>query len=386
MYSVNNEGCAGISHWSRFVASGNELADVIIIGGGIIGMLTARELHHAGVDVMVVERGPLGGESSWAGGGIISPLYPWRYSDAVTQLAQISKAIYPALAEQLQDESGIDCELTSSGLLFAGLREQTEAEDWAYNWSMELHAIKDEKLIHEIEPRVSPDISTGLWLPGIRQVRNPKMVKALRGSFESLGIGYREHTPVMDLIIDGGAVKGIRTSGDELTSALVIIASGAWSAGFIKHERNVSVEPVKGQMIMFRGEPGMIRRMVLSSGHYIIPRRDGRVLAGSTLEHTGFDKSTTESASVELRQAAIEIVPALADLEIERHWAGLRPGTRHGIPYICEHPDIKGLYINAGHYRNGVVLGPASARLMAEMVLGCQPTLNPAPYALAVEH
>jgi len=359
---------------------------VIIIGGGIIGMLTARELHNAGVDVLVIERGPLGGESSWAGGGIISPLYPWRYSRSVNRLAEISKTIYPGLAQQLQHESGVDCELITSGLLFTDLKERQQAESWAREWSVDLQVITDAHRLHEIEPQVSTAIDCGLWLPDIMQIRNPKLVKAMKGSFDALGIKYFEHTPVQELVIEAGVIKGVKTDAGIYTADKVVIASGAWSAGFIKGEKNVEVEPVKGQMIMFRGEHGLIKRMVLSSGHYIIPRKDGRVLAGSTLERTGFDKTITDDATVELRRAAVEIIPALADMEIERQWAGLRPGTEQGIPYICSHPEIDGLYINAGHYRNGVVLGAASARLMAEMVLGQDPSINPAPYALDAAH
>ena len=248
------------------------MPEVIIIGGGIIGMLTARELHAAGVDVLVIERGPLGGESSWAGGGIISPLHPWRYSDAVNQLAEVSKTIYPELARQLHEESGIDCELLNSGLLYTGLEEQRQAETWAGKWSVELQAVTEAQRIHEIEPQLSPSIESGLWLPDIMQIRNPKLVKAFKGSLDKLGIRYLEHTPVSELVHEAGRVTAVNTADGSMSAPKVVIASGAWSAGFIRTDRNVAVEPVKGQMIMFRGEPGLIRRMVLASGHYIIPR------------------------------------------------------------------------------------------------------------------
>jgi glycine oxidase len=376
-----------INQFNTCVITAREiLSEVIIVGGGIIGMLTARELHNAGIDVLVIERGPLGGESSWAGGGIISPLYPWRYSRAVNQLAEISKTIYPLLAQQLQDESGIDCELITSGLLFTDLDEQQQAESWASEWSVNLQTVKDAQQIHQIEPEVNAAIDSGLWLPDIMQIRNPRLVKAIKGSFETRGIQYFEHTPVKELIIESGSIRGVQTATDTFQADKVIIASGAWSSGFLKEQKNVAVEPVKGQMIMFKGEPGLIKRMVLSSGHYIIPRQDGRVLAGSTLERTGFDKTVTDDAMVELRRAAVEIIPALGEMEIERQWAGLRPGTKQGIPYICAHPEIDGLYINAGHYRNGVVLGAASVRLMAELVLGQKPSIDPAPYTLDAQH
>ena len=189
-----------------------------------------------------------------------------------------------------------------------------------------------------------------------------------------------------ELVIESGRVLGVRTATETLLADRVIVTSGAWTAGLITDIQTPEVEPVKGQMIMFSGEAGLIRRMVMSSDHYIIPRRDGRVLAGSTLERTGFDKSTTASARDELKNAATQIIPMLERFEIERHWAGLRPGTTNGIPYICEHPAIPGLFINAGHYRNGIVLGAASVRLMTELVTGSECVTDPSPYAMDALH
>jgi glycine oxidase len=362
------------------------MPDIIIIGGGIIGMLTARELYRTGADILLLERGQMGGESSWAGGGIISPLYPWRYDDSVNRLAQISKTLYPDIADQLRDESGIDCELINSGLLVMDMDEAERALDWSHRWNIAMLRIKGADAIHEIEPTTGKLIDAGLWMPEIMQIRNPKLVKALKGSLQSLRIGFREHTPVNELVIESGHVLGVRTATETLLADRVIVTSGAWTAGLISGIQTPAVEPVKGQMIMFSGEAGLIRRMVLSSDHYIIPRRDGRVLAGSTLENTGFDKSTTTAARQELKNAAEHIIPLLSGLEIERHWAGLRPGTANGIPYICEHPTISGLFINAGHYRNGIVLGAASARLMTELVTWRKCSLDPSPYAMAALH
>jgi glycine oxidase len=133
-------------------------------------------------------------------------------------------------------------------------------------------------------------------------------------------------------------------------------------------------------MILLRGQPGQVRRIVLDGGRYVIPRRDGRILVGSTLEHVGFDKTTTDSARSDLHAAALRLIPALADCELEHHWAGLRPGSPTGVPCIARHPDLTNLYINAGHYRNGVVLGPASARLLADILLERAPELDPEAY------
>ncbi len=361
------------------------MTDCIVVGGGAIGLLTARQLYLEGVDVMLLEKGPLGGESSWAGGGIISPLYPWRYDDAVNVLAERSKKIYPELTQTLFAESGVDCELINSGL-FTVTDNLQEITQWANKWSVDARYIDDLAAIHEIEPGVGSKVNKGLWMPEIQQIRNPKLVKALKGSFRHLSIPYREQTEVKEIIVKNNKVCGIRTSSETLLADKVIIASGAWSAQFNVTQNSVDVVPVKGQMIMYKGAPGLVRRIVLSEGHYIIPRKDGRILAGSTLEKIGFDKEISTAAHEELHQAAVELVPLLADLPIERQWAGLRPGTEKGIPYICQHDDIEGLYVHAGHFRNGIVLGAASAELMADIILNRTPWCDTAPYEMRAQH
>ncbi len=362
------------------------MCECIVIGGGVIGLLTARELHKNGVEVLLIERGLLGGESSWAGGGIISPLYPWRYQDSVNVLAQHSKSLYPELVARLKGESGVDCELLTSGLLVTDESEIEQALSWSEQWSVDIQHITTPQDLQEIEPAIHRGASQGLWLPDIKQVRNPKIVKALKGSFESLNIPYLENTSVQDIMVEQGRVTGVRAKDKFFSAQKVIVAGGAWSAGLIKGVQKVDIEPVKGQMIMFKGEPNLVRRIVLSQGHYIIPRRDGHVLAGSTLEKTGFDKTTTEDALQELRDNAVALIPVLAGLEIERQWAGLRPGTSNGVPYICEVEETQGLYVHAGHYRNGIVLGPASVQLMVELVQGKKSFCDSLPYTIAATH
>jgi len=362
------------------------MSECIVIGGGAIGLLTARELHKNGVDVILIERGALGGESSWAGGGIISPLYPWRYQDSVNILAQHSKTLYPDLVAELEDESGVDSQLLTSGLLVADKDKIENAKKWSQQWSVNMEHITSASMLHNIEPTLSKNIEEGLWLPDIMQVRNPVFVKALKGSFDALKIAYLENTEVLEIMMQNDCVTGVRIDEKVISAERVIVAGGAWSAGLIKGLKKIDVEPVKGQMIMFKGEPNLVRRIVLSQGHYIIPRRDGHVLAGSTLEKAGFDKATSETALRQLRADAVSLVPALANLEIERQWAGLRPGTENGIPYICEIEEIRGLYVHAGHYRNGIVLGPASAQLLVELIQGKATFCNPRLYDMTVQH
>ncbi len=362
------------------------MPDCIIVGGGAIGLLTARQLFLEGVDVLLLEKGPLGGESSWAGGGIVSPLYPWRYDDTVNVLAERSKKIYPQLTDTLRGETGSDCEYINSGLFTVIAEGQDEILNWAKQWSVDASYVDDRGSILEIERSVGEAVDQGIWMPEIMQVRNPKLVKALKASLDHLSIPYREHAEVEEVIVESDRVTGVRTGGQTFFADKVIIASGAWSAQFSVTKTSVDVLPVKGQMIMYKGEPDLVRRIILSEGHYIIPRRDGRILAGSTLEKIGFDKSISSTAFDELHRAAVELVPLLDELPVERQWAGLRPGTEKGIPYVCQQDDVEGLYVHAGHFRNGIVLGAASAELMTDIILQRTPWCDASPYRMSAPH
>ena len=362
------------------------MTDCIVVGGGLIGMLTARNLQEGGADVLLVERGELGREASWAGGGILSPLYPWRYPDSVTALARYSQAHYDELARDLHEETGIDPEWTRNGLLILDVEERDQARSWAPAHAQRLEEL-DAAALSACEPALAQGFQDGLWMPDVAQIRNPRLVKALKASLQARGIRFREWTNVEGLAVQGERVTGVHTPEGVLSAETVLVAGGAWSSRLLElPEAGVEVEPVRGQMIVFKAEPGLLSRIVLHRDRYVIPRRDGRILAGSTLERVGFDKHTTEGARRELQAAARALVPALAGYPVEHHWAGLRPGTPQGIPYIGPHPTLRGLYLNAGHFRNGVVLGLASARLAADLVLGRPCLLDPAPYAVGEAH
>lgn len=362
------------------------MADIIVIGGGLIGMMTARELQQAGAEVLLLERGQLGGESTWAGGGILSPLYPWRYADAVSALAKYSQQIYQQFAEELRAETGIDPEYINSGLLILDQEESDQALVWAKHWRVQLQKLQSIPEVQQCEPSLSNQFDAALWMPEICQMRNPRLVKSLRTSLDLKKINYIEHAEVRQLLIRKQRIEGVKTSDLEYRADKVIVAGGAWSARIIGDGiQPPQIEPVKGQMIIFKAKPGVLGRIVLSNGRYLIPRKDGRILAGSTLEFTQFNKQTSAEARDELMTAALSMVPALSDYSIEHHWAGLRPGSPEGIPYICEHPNVNGLYINSGHYRNGVILGAASCRLMADIVLQRSPVIDPSHYAFSAK-
>lgn len=361
--------------------------DITIIGGGVIGMLTARAFNNAGVTVSIIDKSQLGQESSWAGGGILLPLYPWRQADAISYLAAHSLTLYPTLAEQLLSNTGIDPELTRSGMLITDNPDADKALAWCqqYNINHQPAALAQLKQLHRL--CIQP-----LWLPEICHIRNPRLVKALRQDLCNRKIAIEEHTEVTGVRLAGNRISTIKTNHGERSVGEVIIASGAWSGTLLQQLlqdlsiNSLAIAPVRGQMLLYDTEPGLLTSMVLAGDSYLIPRRDGKILVGSTVEHVGFDKTTTEQAKTTLNQFALSVFPTLERYPLIKQWAGLRPGTQQGIPYITRHPELTNLSINAGHFRNGLILGPASAKLMTDIVLANTPYINPEPYHITSPH
>ena len=357
---------------------------VVIVGGGVIGLLTAYNLANRGQAVILLERGGLGQESSWAGGGIVSPLYPWRYSPAVTALAHWSQDFYPQLAQRLFAATGVDPEVHTTGLYWLDLDDEADALAWAAREGRPLSKV-DVSAAHDAVPALGGGYSQAIFMADVANVRNPRLVKSLKAALSALpDVTIYEQCEVDGFILQGDTVVGVNTSAGAMTGDQVVLAAGAWSGDLLgKLGLALPVEPVKGQMILYKCASDFLSSMVLAKGRYAIPRRDGHILIGSTLEHEGFDKTPTENALESLKASAQELLPALADAEVVGHWAGLRPGSPEGIPYIGEVPGFKGLWLNCGHYRNGLVLAPASCQLFADLLLGHAPIIDPAPYAPA---
>lgn len=344
-------------------------------------MLTARELQSVGMAVTLIEQSNTGRESSWAGGGIVSPLYPWRYDASITALATWSQDYYPRLGDMLIKEGSIDPEYTRNGLLILEPTDTVAAIHWSKQFKQSLQVI-DRQSILECEPMMQTDAKEAVWMADVAQIRNPRLTKSLYQSI-SRNITIHQQTKATELLIRNGRIRGIKTESGSLYADNVVICAGAWAGELLQGLASPpSIEPVLGQMIIFRHRPGSISRIVLHNDRYIIPRRDGRVLVGSTLEYRGFNKTTTEQAKKELMQFALTLFPALGKADIEHHWAGLRPGSPNGIPYIGPIPEVAGLFINAGHFRNGVVLGLASSHLIADIMLERPPIILPSPYTL----
>jgi glycine oxidase len=355
------------------------MSDFVVIGGGVMGLMLSRHLLQAGASVTVLEAGQCGREASWAGGGIVSPLYPWRYAPAVTALATPAQHLFPALCEALLAETGIDAEYRQTGLLMLDAPDAAQALQWAAQHGITLQTITG-NCLPQYEKTLTDTFRQGLWMPHIANVRNPRLLQALRISLQQQSrCVLREFSPVQQLENNAAVL----VSGERVTGGEMVVCAGAW-AGRLLHGAgvNVPVAPVLGQMLLYRQPVDWLRTIVLHDGRYAIPRADGHVLVGSTLEQRGFDKSITDEACTDLRRAAGNMLPGLRDATPVRQWAGLRPGSPDGVPLMGKVPGYMNLWLCAGHFRNGLVLSPASTQFMADLLLQRTPALDAAPYQL----
>lgn len=357
-------------------------ADITIIGSGIVGLLIAKELNHAGLAVTIVEKNSAAQESSWAGGGILLPLYPWRQAAAISQLVIPSLKMYPLLSDELFAATEIDPEWTQSGLLITKNPDVELARQWCETNNIPVEAT-DLAFFEQLHTQaLNP-----LWLPTIAQARNPRLLKALKAFLLQQGVEFIENCTVTEIVQKNNRIQAINTSIGTLAVNHLIVAAGAWTRQltqklFPTAMKKLQIAPVKGQMLLFQAQPDTLSHIILDDDHYLIPRRDGKILVGSSVEYTDFDKETTEQTKNKLKTFAFELFPALKEFFLIAHWAGLRPGTEHGVPYIDNHPEIENLSINAGHFRNGLTMAPASAQLMADLILKRTPAVDPQPYKL----
>jgi len=353
-------------------------ADFLIVGGGAIGLSSALELLQSGCRVTVVERGAVGREASWAGGGILSPLCPWDYQEPATRLALHSMAMFDEAATILYATTGIDPEYERSGMLVL----PPFNIDLATRWCAQYQVVLQQVHLVDCLPGISPDIQgAGLWLPAVAQVRNPRLMRALRKRVEMLGGTILEQHEVQKFEIAGERVVALHTSQGKLAADTYIVAAGAWSKALLGGQAlGLDIRPIRGQILLFKFDTPPFKQILLKKDLYFIPRRDGHVLVGSTLEDVGFDKSTTAGARDSLLGRAREIFPDWRDCEPLQHWAGFRPGSPDNIPTIGRHPHLVNLFANSGHFRYGVTMSFASAELLRNEIEGRPQPFNTEEY------
>ena len=364
-------------------------ARIVIVGGGIIGLLSAYLLHQQGQSVVLLDKGALGKESSWAGGGIISPLYPWHYPDEVSLLSAYGQQHYPALCQTLAQQTGIDPEWVKSGLLMLDLEELNPARQWAKQHAAELQLIDNPADLAHIETALHPKFEQALWMPNIAQIRNPRLLKALKRQLQHTSVDIRPHTAVSNIQCNRhGEAIGVMTQQGMIAADKIIISSGAWSAQLPALQNTalkLHIKPVAGEMILFKTASQRLKRIILHQGRYLIPRQDGRILCGSTLAFTDFNKQTHPEIKRSLHKTAVQLAPFLKTAQIEHHWCGLRPASPNGVPYIGEHPNLPNVYINTGHYRYGVTMGLGSVKLLVDTLMGYPSFLDIQQFSLQRE-
>lgn len=349
--------------------------EVVIIGGGVIGLSIARELALRGAGVTVVERGQFGQEASWAAGGILAPQVEADRPDEFFKLACASRDVYPAFSRALEKETGVDVQLDQTGALYLGFTEGDEHEmrrrfDWQTRAGLRVEWLNGEDA-RRLEGNLSPNVCCALRFPDDWQIENRRLAEALLVSNRSLGVQLIANSEVRSVRIEGGRVTGIETAKTFIEAGTVVIAAGAWTSEIATSTANsaVQIEPVRGQMLCFQAEPAFARHVIYNSRGYLVPRRDGRLLAGSTTEHVGFDKRVTDEGTAAIRSMAFQIAPALQSAAIVDSWAGFRPHAPDDLPVLGPAGDVAGLFYATGHYRNGILLAPITAEIIADAVV-----------------
>lgn len=353
-----------------------QTTDCLIIGGGIIGMITAQYLIKAGLSVKLLEKGHYGKQSSWAGAGILSPLYPWRYSEQVNKLSQASQKIYPDFCQTLEAQTGLSAGYRPSGLLIKDDYNKPAAKLW----------LEQNNVSHQYNEQ-------GLLFDNVGQVRNPDLLKALEKDISQLGVEVLEQQTVLEFIQQQDEIIGVKTQNNSHYAKHTIVCGGAWSGELLKTLSKVEplvadIYPMRGQILLLElpkhySLDKIMPHIVLTEDKYFVPRTDNLLLIGSNYESVGFDSSITQQAYVQLHQFALKHYPILAKAKLVKQWAGLRPATHSGKIYIGAFKEFaskgfaskefaskkyQGLYFNAGHFSNGINTALASADIIKDTI------------------
>lgn len=359
---------------------------IAIIGAGVSGLLTALELAEQGCKITLFDQQQAGHAASWAGGGILSAMYPWRYPQEVNDLAQYAKQFYQQWNAKLQPETGIDFQIHETGMLIfdeddfdIGLNYKEKYQDPIQHCEY----LKRTQL-EQVNPHISQQFQHAIYFPHLANIRNPRLLKSLITYLKQHpNAEVYENTWIEKFNIQNQHIQSIQTTnGQHFVADQFVIATGAWSNCWSEQlQLSIPVEPVQGQMMLFKTPENWLPTMCMNKVMYLIPRMDGHVVCGSSMQHIGFDKRPSIQTQQNIYKACVEMVPELAHFPIVKQWAGLRPSSPTGIPYIGQMPDLDNLWANFGHYRNGLCMGPASAQLLRQLILNQDTLVNANAYS-----
>ncbi|MBX6424821.1 MAG: glycine oxidase ThiO [Variibacter sp.] len=352
--------------------------DVVVIGAGVVGLGIAWRLAQRGARVTVFDKDAAGQGASHAAAGMLAACAEAEPGEeALVALGRASQRMWPAFAAELRDATGIDVELREEGTLIVALTADDQARlmhDLAFQkgLGLPLDWISAAEARRR-EPHLGPRLAGAIVSPEDHQVDNRKLAAALRAAAEAAGVLVRERTAVARILVAEDRAAGVvLADGSHLAAGAVVLAAGAWSRQIegIAPEVLPPVRPIKGQMVALRMDAAapLIRHVVWGPNIYMVPRNDGRLILGATVEEKGFDKALTAGGVLSLLEAAWRVVPAIEELPVDEMWVGHRPGSRDDAPILGPAP-IRGLVYATGHHRNGILLAPITADAVARMVL-----------------
>lgn len=347
---------------------------VAVIGGGIIGCATAGELARRGCRVTLLERASPGAEASSAAAGLLSPLGPSPEPGPFHRLAIESWRLYPAVAAELRQLTGVDVEHMTAGTLYP-LRSPREIESaraheqWPLAREFGVQVVEGGEL-RALEPALSKDLTAALRVGGDHWVNNQRLVTAYAAAAAARGVTIRAGAEVSRILVESGRVRGVLVDGESVPADAVLLAAGAWS-GPLAAAIGVSlpVAPVRGQMLAVSNVPPLLGHAVHGDDVYVVPRPSGELLIGATVEHAGFVRAVTPDGLGVLIGAAVGLVPELGRRAVTRSWCGFRPWVPDGQPVLGPHRDVGGLFVATAHYRNGILMAPITAALLTRCIV-----------------
>jgi glycine oxidase len=358
--------------------------DVAIVGGGVIGSSIAFELAAEKLKVIVLDRQQPGQEASWAAAGMLSPGPDSPEAFPLVPLAKESFRLYPDFVSHVEETSQRSTAFVREGALqiFSGPHAEPERQRMAAEFqelgiAFEPISLNDAR---KLEPSLGPAARAAALVPDEAVVDPRLFTEAVLDAARHRGVEIRPQCPVTAVLPNGKRCEGVIAGGEKIAAKFVVVAAGAFSAGIDWLARYAPTRPVRGQMVALRSRNFSLQRVVRAERGYLVPRRDGRIITGSTLEDAGFDKHVTPSGIRRILDAALELVPGLSNAEIVETWAGLRPGTPDNLPVLGP-TDIEGLLIATGHYRNGILLTPVTAKLLRDWILTGRVLMNTSAFS-----